>query len=186
VRPCLDKKNPFEKCYEKLDKNFFFQVLLMKGFAIKFVHWVKVVVNDGSVVVMINDQMGPYFKTLRVVKHWGSLSPVLFDLVVDVLAILINRASELVEGGVVMLQYADDTIFLSEDDTESAINLKVILIIFGHMSSLKINFLKSEVCCFGQYCWGYNKWVYQRRSPKPASQGGPSRWYGGLPTGRPS
>jgi hypothetical protein len=26
----------------------------------------------------------------------------------------------------------------------------------------------------GGYCWGYTKWVYQRRSPKPASQGGPS------------
>jgi hypothetical protein len=25
------------------------------------------------------------------------------------------------------------------------------------------------------YCWGYTKWVYQRRSPKQASQGGPSR-----------
>jgi hypothetical protein len=36
------------------------------------------------------------------------------------------------------------------------------------------------------YCWGYTKWVYQRRSPKPASPGGPSGWYGGLPTGRPS
>jgi hypothetical protein len=35
-------------------------------------------------------------------------------------------------------------------------------------------------------CWGYTKWVYQRRSPKPASQGGPWRWYGGLPTRRPS
>jgi hypothetical protein len=38
----------------------------------------------------------------------------------------------------------------------------------------------------GGYCWGYTKWVYQRRSPKPASQGGPWRWYGELPTGRPS
>jgi hypothetical protein len=35
-------------------------------------------------------------------------------------------------------------------------------------------------------CLGYTKRVYQRRSPKPASQGGPSGWYGGLPTGRPS
>jgi hypothetical protein len=35
-------------------------------------------------------------------------------------------------------------------------------------------------------CWGYTKWVYQQRSPKPASQGDPSGWYGGLPTGRPS
>jgi hypothetical protein len=22
----------------------------------------------------------------------------------------------------------------------------------------------------GGYCWGYTQWVYQRRSPKPASQ----------------
>jgi hypothetical protein len=35
-------------------------------------------------------------------------------------------------------------------------------------------------------CWGYTKRVYQQRSPKPASPGGPSGWYGGLPTGRPS
>jgi hypothetical protein len=33
---------------------------------------------------------------------------------------------------------------------------------------------------------GYTKWVYQRRSPKPASQGGPSGWYGGLPNRRPN
>jgi hypothetical protein len=32
----------------------------------------------------------------------------------------------------------------------------------------------------------YTKWVYQRRSPKIASQGGPSGWYGGLHDGRPS
>jgi hypothetical protein len=36
------------------------------------------------------------------------------------------------------------------------------------------------------YYWGYTKWVYQWYSPKPASQSGPSGWYGGLPTGRPS
>jgi hypothetical protein len=38
----------------------------------------------------------------------------------------------------------------------------------------------------GGYYWGYTKKVYQRRSPKPASPSGPSGWYGGLPTGRPS
>jgi hypothetical protein len=26
----------------------------------------------------------------------------------------------------------------------------------------------------GGYCWGYTKWVYQRHSPKSASEGGPS------------
>jgi hypothetical protein len=33
----------------------------MKGFPIKFVDWIKTLVNDGSVAVMNNDQLGPYF-----------------------------------------------------------------------------------------------------------------------------
>ena len=51
------------------------------------------------------------------------------------------------ENGVNMLQYADDTIFLLQDDMDSAHNLKYILCLFQHMSGLKINFLKSEVLC---------------------------------------
>jgi hypothetical protein len=129
-------KVDFEKAYDKLDKDFLFEVLLMKGFPKLFVDWVNSVVNDG-VAVMVNDQLSPYFKTLRGVRQGDPLSPILFDLAVDVLAVLVKRAQEfglinsvvfdLVEGGVVMLQYADDTVFLFEDDIESAKNLKVIL-----------------------------------------------------------
>jgi hypothetical protein len=53
-------------------------------------------------------------------------------------------ASHLIENGVVILQYADDTILLIQDDMEQIIHLKLILYMFKAMSSLKINFLKSE------------------------------------------
>ena len=53
------------------------------------------------------------------------------------------------EGGLTVLQYADDTIFCFEDDLEGARNLKVILCVFEHLTGLKINFLKSEIHCFG-------------------------------------
>jgi hypothetical protein len=49
-----------------------------------------------------------------------------------------------------MLQYEDDTVFSFEGDLESARNLKFILCIFEQLSGLKINFYKSEVCCFGE------------------------------------
>jgi hypothetical protein len=42
-----------------------------------------------------------------------------------------------------MLQYADDTILLIQEDLQ-AINLKLLLYIFESMSGLKINFEKSE------------------------------------------
>ena len=65
------------------------------------------------------------------------LSPVLFNVVVDMLAILIAGAKEdgqvggliphLVDGGVSILQYVDDTILFLEHDLEKAVNIKLIL-----------------------------------------------------------
>jgi hypothetical protein len=76
------------------------------------------------------------------------------------LAILIARAKEedqvgsliphLVEGGVSVLQYADDTILFMEHDLVKAVNMKLILCIFEQLSGLKINFHKSELFCFGK------------------------------------
>jgi hypothetical protein len=56
----------------------------------------------------------------------------------------------LVEGGVSVLQYADDTIIFLEHDLEKALNMKLILCIFEQLSGLNINFHKSELFCFGK------------------------------------
>jgi hypothetical protein len=49
-----------------------------------------------------------------------------------------------------ILQYADDTILLFEDNLEQARNLKFLLCLFEEMSGLNINFHKSEVYCLGR------------------------------------
>jgi hypothetical protein len=51
----------------------------------------------------------------------------------------------LVDGGLSILQYTDDTIIFMEHDLEKARNLKLILSAFKQLSGLKINFHK---CCF--------------------------------------
>jgi hypothetical protein len=76
------------------------------------------------------------------------------------LAILINRAKRegqisgvvphLVDDGLSVLQYADDTILFMDHDYEKACNLKLILCAFEQLSGLKINFHKSEIFCFGE------------------------------------
>lgn len=83
------------------------------------------------------------------------MSPLLFNLVADMLALLIGQAqdlglikslnSSLFLKGTAILQYADDTIFLLQDDVESAKNLKFILCLFEQLSGLNINFHKSEM-----------------------------------------
>jgi hypothetical protein len=88
------------------------------------------------------------------------MSPILFNIVADMLAILIARAKEdgqvagliphLVDGGVSILQYADDTIIFMEHDLNKALNMKLVLCIFEQLSGLKINFHKSELFCFGK------------------------------------
>jgi hypothetical protein len=53
-----------------------------------------------------------------------------------------------VDGGLSILQYADDTILFMDHDLDKARNLKLILAAFEQLSGLKINFHKSELLCF--------------------------------------
>ena len=88
------------------------------------------------------------------------MSPILFHILADMLAILIDHAKQdsqivgmvrhLVDGGLSILQYADDTILFMEHDLDKARNLKLLLSPFEKMSGLKINFHKSELLCFGE------------------------------------
>jgi hypothetical protein len=99
-------------------------------------------------------------------RQGDPLSPILFDLTADALAIMIGRAvgQGLLTGlasknseSVSILQYADDTILLFEDNLEQARNLKFLLCLFEQMSGLKINFHKSEVYCLGRAKERYKK-----------------------------
>jgi hypothetical protein len=76
------------------------------------------------------------------------------------LAIILNRAkhenlirgviTHLIEEGLSILQYADDTVIFLDHDLELAKNMKLLLCAFEQLSGLKINFHKSEIFCFGQ------------------------------------
>ena len=57
---------------------------------------------------------------------------------------------EVFPGGIICLQYANDTIFSIKDEVESVQNLKFVLGAFEQMSGLKINFHKSELVLFGK------------------------------------
>jgi hypothetical protein len=79
-------------------------------------------VSSGSVAIKVNDDIGHYFQTKKGLRQGDPLSPILFNIVADMLAIMIERAKSdglferviphLVDGGLSILQYADDTILL--------------------------------------------------------------------------
>ena len=86
------------------------------------------------------------------------MSPILFNIVADMLALLIKRAKadgqirgvipHLIDDGLSILQYTDDTIIFINHDLEQAKNLKLLLCAFEQLSGLKINFHKSEIFCY--------------------------------------
>jgi ABC-type nitrate/sulfonate/bicarbonate transport system ATPase subunit len=71
------------------------------------------------------------------------------------LAILIARAKEaghvegiiphLIQDGLSIVQYADDTVIFMSHDVQKAVNMKLILTTFEKLSGLKINYQKSKI-----------------------------------------
>jgi hypothetical protein len=83
------------------------------------------------------------------------LLPCCLIFFVDVFSKMLNKGSScgiitclcphLVPSGVISLQYADDTLFLLQNDERNAINLKWTLTCFEQVSGMKINYHKSEL-----------------------------------------
>jgi hypothetical protein len=64
----------------------------MKGFSPMWISWVQAFISGGSVAGNINDEVRPYFQMKKGLRQGDPLSPILFNVVADMLAILIKRA----------------------------------------------------------------------------------------------
>ena len=95
---------------KKISWSFLQQAMRMKGFVPKWCQWINDYIKKGSVGIRVNDDIGHHFQTQKGLRQGDSLSPILFNVVADMLAILSNKAKEdgqvagliphLVEGGV--------------------------------------------------------------------------------------
>lgn len=113
-------KFDFEKTYDKVSWSFMMEVLRKKKLPNKWMEWMKQIVEGGRVGVNINGTPGDFFNTHKGLRQGDPLSPLLFNLVSDALATMLENAKEageirglmkhLVEGGLTHLQYADNTL----------------------------------------------------------------------------
>ncbi|WVZ83656.1 hypothetical protein U9M48_030783 [Paspalum notatum var. saurae] len=142
-------KIDFEKAYDKVRWDFLQQTLHMKGFSATWCNWIKSFIQEW---LLFSNRKGP--------RQGDPLSPLLFNIVADMPAIIINGAKtdgkvngvipHLVDEGLSILRYVDDTVIFLDHDPEKAKNMKILLCVFEKLSGLKINFHKSEIFCFGQ------------------------------------
>ena len=69
-------KVDFEKAYDKINWDFAFTILRMKGFPSQFIEWVKQSVKDGKVAIMVNDHIGKFFLTMKGLRQGDPFSPI--------------------------------------------------------------------------------------------------------------
>ncbi|RVW87682.1 LINE-1 retrotransposable element ORF2 protein [Vitis vinifera] len=106
-------------------------------------------------VILVNGNAKGWVKASRGLGQGDPLSPFLFTIVADVLSRMLLKAKErnVLEGfrvgrnrsRVSHLQFADDTIFFSSSREEDMMTLKNVLLVFGHISGLKVNLDKSNI-----------------------------------------
>jgi hypothetical protein len=148
-------KLDYEKAFDRVNLVFLDKLLALRGFGSKFAQWINLATRGGSVAVKLNGTEGNFFPTGKGLRQGDPMSPVLFNLVVDVFTRMLIKAEcnnlirglcpQLYPGGIISLQYADDTILFVENDVEMARNLKWVLTCFEQVSGMKINYEKSEL-----------------------------------------
>ena len=130
-------------------------MLRSRGFGEKWIGWVCSCLYQGTFAVKINDTIGPHFVGGKGLKQGDPSSPLLFNLVADVFSKMLKKATShnlikgllphVVPGGVVNLQYADDTLLFLDAFVDHAKHLEWILVCFEKQSGLCINFHKSDL-----------------------------------------
>ena len=136
-KPGLVLKIDYEKAYDKVNLEFLYELLEKQGFGPKIITLIKQMTQGGSVGVKVNDIEGDFFLTGKGLRQGDPFAPLLFNLVVDVFSRMLSKGCEarlirglcpdFIPGGVVSLQYADDTLIFLDKCEVMAVNLKWIL-----------------------------------------------------------
>jgi hypothetical protein len=86
-------KLDYEKAYDRVSLDFLMEILISRGFGDKWIQWIKRLVVGGSVSVMANGEESQTFKTGKGLRQGDHVSPLLLNLVDDVLNRMLARAA---------------------------------------------------------------------------------------------
>ena len=148
---CID----FEKAFDSVEWSYIDQVLQSFNFGPNFIHWTKIMYNEITSCVMNNGYSSRFFGVTRGIRQGCPLSAYLFLLVAETLAAGIRQNIHITglkmgSNELSIAQMADDTtLFL--DGPISLQRCLLLFALYGRISGLRINIIKSEALGLGKY-----------------------------------
>lgn len=132
-----------EKAFDRTEWTYLFATLDKFGIGPTFCKWVKVLYSTPMAAVRTNGLTSDYFSLHRGTRQGCCLSPFLFDIAIEPLAIAIrsdNRIKSISRGGInhKTLLYADDLLLQISDPIESVPHLLHWLKKFSSISGYKV------------------------------------------------
>lgn len=145
-------KVDFRKAFDTLEWPFLMAVMTARGFPARWIGWVNSLWTTSSSRIIVNSKESAPFTHKRGLRQGDLLSPMLFNLAVDVFQMMIQVAvgilqrplTQKVEESIIALQYADDTAVVARADISTLITFKLVLRLFSAVSGLQVNYSKSS------------------------------------------
>ena len=140
-----------EKAFDRVEWQYLFAALERFGFGATFIKWIKLLYKDPQACVQTNGLRSTFFHLTRGTRQGCPLSPLLFAIAIEPLAIALRTTSAfqgIFRGGVEhrVSLYADDLLIYASHPATIASSIVSILEEFGRFSGYKLNLQKSE--CF--------------------------------------
>ena len=144
----------FRKAFDTIEWNFLHKCTELYNFDRNIRKWISILYNNVESGVVNGGFMTNYFKVSRGIRQGCPLSPLLFVLAVEMLALKIRqdqlrRGIALPNGqNAKISQFADDTTLILEDTT-SLRNAMNIVNSFGVLSGMQLNKKKTKALWIG-------------------------------------
>ena len=145
----------FEKAFDSISHSFIIKSLSFFGFGYSFIKWINLILNDVYSCINHCGNISERFKVGRSCRQGDPISPYLFIICVEILALKIRKDDKIKGFNLGNFEqkldfYADDLTAYLDGSQKSLLSIVDALERFRNISGLKINLTKCKAVWIGK------------------------------------